>query len=323
MRHALNLSVARGLRYNRRMEGVAPMPNFLKEYFVGLADSLQSTLKTPDAYLSKVALTVVTLVLGLLLYILLKKMITQSVKDYAKKLQLHKGTKQIMTTLTVIAVFFIWIQAINVLILISLLLGVIAVFMVRGLTSNLIGYVVIKYRKYLEIGHRIEINGVVGDVIDIKATNVRMLEVRGGLSSDSNTGRTIKLPNSIIFDESIKIIGVKNSFVWHELKYVLSFESDWEAAEDILENVGSAYFEETILSDPKKINGDVPSEPEKLRPVFSVDTNDAGIVLVMRYLVDYRHGTSVKSSLQRQILPKFGEHPNINFAILEVKVFRD
>ncbi len=296
------------------------MPEFLKEYFSGLADSLQSTLNTPDAYLSKVALSAVTLVLGFLLYIFLKKMIAQNVKGYTKKLQLNKGTKQIMATITVIGVFFIWIQAINVLILIALLLGVVTVFMVRGLTSNLIGFIVIKYRKYLEIGHRVEINGILGDVIDITATNVKMLEVRGDLSSDSNTGRVIKLPNSIIFDESIKIVGVKNSFVWHEMKYVLSFESDWHAAEKILVDVGEKYFEETVLLASEYNEKDISINEDERRPVFSVDTNDAGIVVVLRYLVDYRHGTTIKTSLQRKILPQFSQHRNIEFAILEVKV---
>ena len=296
------------------------MPEFLKEYFSGLADSLQSTLNTPDAYLSKVALSAVTLVLGFLLYIFLKKMIAQNVKGYTKKLQLNKGTKQIMATITVIGVFFIWIQAINVLILIALLLGVVTVFMVRGLTSNLIGFIVIKYRKYLEIGHRVEINGILGDVIDITATNVKMLEVRGDLSSDSNTGRVIKLPNSIIFDESIKIVGVKNSFVWHEMKYVLSFESDWHAAEKILVDVGEKYFEETVLLASEYNEKDLSINEDERRPVFSVDTNDAGIVVILRYLVDYRHGTTVKTSLQRKILPQFSQHRNIEFAILEVKV---
>ncbi|WP_039043659.1 mechanosensitive ion channel family protein [Sporosarcina sp. ZBG7A] len=298
------------------------MPDVLKEYFLGLADSLKSTLKTPDAYLNKVALTVVILVLGLSLYVLFKKMILRSVKDFTKKIQLHKAAKQTMATLTVVAVLFIWIQAINVLVLIALLFGVIAVFMVRGLTNNIIGYFVIKYRKYFEIGHRVEINEIIGDVVEINSTSFKLLEVRTGLSSDANTGRIIKLPNSIIFNESIEIIGGANSFVWHELKYVLSFDSEWQTAEKIMTDAGQAYFEETVLPELKKKKGHMSSEQAALQPVFSVDTNDAGIVLVLRYLVDYRHGTCVKTGLQRKILPQLNEHPNIDFAIWEMKVFK-
>lgn len=62
-------------------------------------------------------------------------------------------------------------------------------------------------------------------------------------------------------------------------------------------------------------------EQAALRPVFSVDTNDAGIVLTLRYLVDYQHATTVKTELQRKVLPQLKEELNTEFAILEVKVF--
>ncbi|MDW0110505.1 mechanosensitive ion channel family protein [Sporosarcina aquimarina] len=298
------------------------MPDFLQNYFDGLTESVFSTLKTPDAYLNKIALTAIIIVIGILLYMLLKKIVTRNESDFKRRIRTRKFLKNTMSTLTLLSVLFIWVQAINVLILIALLSGVFIAFMVRGLTTNITAYFVIRYRKYFEIGHRIEINNIIGDVIDITPINVKMLEVRGGLSSDSNTGRIIKLPNSIIFDESIEVLGIANKFVWHELKYVLSFDSDWEAAEKIMTEAGELYFEETVLPQLKETNGHLPADPAALRPVFSVDTNDAGIVLIVRYLVDYIQGTSVKTYLQRKILPQLITHPKIEFAIAEVKLFR-
>ena len=298
------------------------MPDFLKDYFTRLTESVFSTLKTPDAYLNKIALTVITIVIGFVIYLVLKKLITRSEKDFKRRIKSRKVIKNSMFTLTSFSVLFIWVQAINVLILIALLFGVFVAFMVRGLTTNITAYFVIRYRKYFEIGHRIEINGIIGDVIDFSPISIKMLEVRGGLSSDANTGRVIKLPNSIIFDESIEIIGVTNEFVWHELKYVVSFDSDWEAAEKIMTEVGAAYFEDHVLPELIEHNRYLPSEPDAWRPVFSVDTDDVGIVLILRYLVDYQHGTRVKTALQRQVLPQLNHHPNIEFAIVELKVFR-
>jgi len=298
------------------------MPDFLTNYFSGLVESLSSTLKTPDAYLNKIALTATVIVIGLVLHILLKNIITRNVKDFKSKFQLYKLSKQSMVTLTIVAALLIWVQAINALILIILLFGVFVVFMVRGLTNNFIGYFVIKYRRYFEIGHRIEINDIIGDVIDINPINFKLLEVRHGLSADANTGRIIKLPNSMIFDKSIEIIGVVNKFIWHEIKYVLSFESDWQAAEKIMMDVGNIYFNESVLPKLEENNGYLQSGQDKLKPVFSVDTNADGIVVNLRYLVDYRHGTSVKTLIQRNILPQFKDNPQIQFAIVEVKIFR-
>lgn len=298
------------------------MPDLLKEYFDGLTESVFSTLKTPDAYLNKIALTAIIIAIGTLLYMTLKKIATRNENDFKRRIRTRKVLKNTMTTLTILGALFIWVQAINVLVLIALLFGVFIAFMVRGLTTNITAYFVIRYRKYFEIGHRIEINNIIGDVIDITPISIKMLEVRGGLSSDANTGRTIKLPNSIIFDESIEIIGVANSFVWHELKYVVSFDSDWQTAEKIMTEAGQAYFEETILTELEETNGVSPRNQEALHPVFSVDTNDAGIILTLRYLVDYQHGTSVKTAFQRKILPQLNDHPKIEFAIMEVKVFQ-
>lgn len=299
------------------------MPEFLLDYFSGLAESLQSTLNTPDAYLNKIALTVVILILSLSIYIFTKKLITRKMKDLMKKLQFQNGVKNTMVILTIIAVLFIWVQAINVLILLSLLFGVIAVFMVRGLTNNFVGYFVIRYRQYFQIGHRIEINGIIGDVVDINPINFKLLEVRHGLSSDASTGRVIKLPNSIVFNESIEMIGVTNSFIWHELKYTLSFDSDWQAAEKIMVEAGDTYFEKTVMPELKEQNNPMSNESMNSKPVFSVDTNAEGIVVVLSYMVNYNHATKVKTEFQRKILPQFNDNIQINFAIIEVKVFRD
>lgn len=299
------------------------MPEFVTDYLSGLADSLLVTLKRPDAYLNKVSLTVLILAAGIALYVLLKKMITHNVKDFTKRYRAHKVWKNFMMTLVIFLILFIWIRAINALILIALLSGVFAVFMVRGLTNNIIGFFVIRYRKYFEVGHRVEINGVVGDVIEINPIHFKLLEVRGGLSSDANTGRIIKLPNQLIFNESIEIIGVENIFIWHEIKHILSFDSDWRAAEKIMTDAGQSYLQETLLPELGQKNGHAPKDPKKLEPVFSVDVNDAGIVLILRYLVDYRKGTKVKTALQREMLTCFTEHPAIEFAAMEVKILKE
>lgn len=298
------------------------MPDFFTEYFTQLAESLMHTLREPDAYLNKISLTVVVLIVTISLHLLLKRLINKNVNDFRKYLRLKKVLKQTMVTISILLILFIWIQAMNVLILMALLLGVIVVFMVRGLTSNIIGYFVIKARRYFEVGHRVEINDIIGDVIEINSINFKLLEVRNDLSSDANTGRIIKLPNSIIFEESIEMIGIANTFVWHEIKYVLSFDSDWQAAEKIMREAGDTYFKESVEGNLVH-NKHLPSDELKLHPVFSLNTNEDGIILILRYLVDYRNGTSVKTALQRKILTQFNENPNIKFATLDIRIFSE
>lgn len=296
------------------------MPDFLTGYFDKLTNNILTTLETPEDYFNKIALTAVIIALSFLLRFLFRKFVVNNENDFVRRFQLQKIVKRIMITLTVIAVLFIWIQAINGLILISLLVGVFIVIMVRGLTSNIIGYIVIRSRSYFKIGHRVEINGITGDVIEINPVSFELLEVRNWLSSDSNTGRVIKLPNKIIFDSSIEIVGVTNVFVWHEIKYVLSFDSDWQAAEEIMTDAGNAYFKETVVPSLQEENAELLHEKDGLQSVFSLNTNEDGIVLVLRYFVDYRNGTSIKTGLQRRILVEIDKNPHIKFATLDIRI---
>lgn len=296
------------------------MSEFLKEYFTGLMKSFSSSLDEEDVYSDKLALTIVVIVIGFLLYILFRKLIKSNVSDGPRKWIWQKVCKHTMVTLIVLVVLFIWIQAINVLVLIALLSGIFIVFMFRGLTNNIIGYFVIRSRQYFKVGHRVEINDIIGDVIEINLINITLLEVRNGLSSDSNTGRKIKIPNKIIFDESIEMIGRADTFISHEIKYVLSFDSDWQAAEQIMTAVGATYYDESVRPQLEKERNYLTDSEEKLHPVFSLNTNEDGIILVLRYVVDYRKGTPTKTYLQRQMLTQFADHPDIKFATVDIRI---
>ena len=80
--------------------------------------------------MNKVTLTTVIIIVGLLLQFLFHNLIKQNVRDSKRKFKLHRIVKSSIETLTVIAVLFVWIQAINELILLALLFGVFIVFIV-------------------------------------------------------------------------------------------------------------------------------------------------------------------------------------------------
>lgn len=290
------------------------MTDVFQGYFTGLIENILSTLNEPDAYLNKIAVTVVVAIIGLLIHIFFKNLMKTYISDIRKRLKVSKAFKIIMISLTSTAVLFIWIRAINALILIALLLGIFIIFMLRGLTHNIIGFFVIKYRRYFEVGHRVEIGDIIGDVIEINPVSFKLLEIRKWLSSDSNTGRFIEVPNSIIFDKSVQVVGLENKLIWHEINYTLSYESDWQEAERIMREAGDLYFKETVVPLLEEINENLPMTSKELRPIFSLDTTTTGIVVTLRYITNYREGTKSKTKLQRIILSKFGESSNIEFA---------
>ena len=303
------------------------MTEALKEYMNQLADNLLQTLKTPGAYLNKIALTVVVFFLGLLIYKVMDKQIgkkdTKSVSDIKIKVKSRKILRNSLTALGVGLVLSIWIQAINALILIALLFGAFIAVMLRGLLHNIMGYFAIKHWKYLKKGSRVEVKDLIGDVIDVNLVSFKLLEVRSWLSSDTDTGREIKVPNSIIFEEPVRKIGESNNYIWQEINYVLSFDSNWQEAEKIITDAGNKYFNQTLLPSMESNNPYKLRNRQTLNPVFSLNTNEKGIMINLRYLVDYRKGTSVKTKLQREILTKFDKNPNIKFSALDIRIITE
>lgn len=296
------------------------LPDFIKEYMGKLVESLLSTSATPGEYLDKIALTTIVIIVFTLIHMLIRSIVKRSISSLSKRLTLLKTLKTVFLNLTGIAILFIWIQAINALVLIALLLGGLMFFIVKGLTTNIIGYFVIKFRKYFRIGHRVEIDDVIGDVMDINFTNIELMELRNWLSSDSKTGRVVKLPNKIIFDEKVKIIGLKNTFVWQEIQYVFTFESNFEAAEKVFKETGEEYVTNTLTPVLREENPKWLDHTEAIQPVCSLQVNEAGIVMTLRYLVHYLAGTKTKTELHKEILKKLQAHPDIQFAVQDVRI---
>ena len=290
------------------------MSNVLQNYFTGLIDNLSSTLDDPTAYLNKIAVTTVVIIIGLLIRSFFKNIMKFYISDVRKRLKVSKVFEVAMMVIIIFIVLYIWIKAINALILISLLIGISVVFLLRGLTHNIIGFFVIKYRRYFKVGHRVEIGDIIGDIIEINPVSFKLLEVRNWLSSDSNTGRSIEVPNSIIFDKSVQVIGLENKLIWQEINYTLSYESDWQEAEKIMRDAGDLHFQKTVMPMLKEINENLPMVSKDLEPVFALTTDTRGIVVTLRYIVNYAEGTKSRTKLQRNILPKLSESSNIQFA---------
>lgn len=303
------------------------MTDALKDYTNQLLNNLLKTLKTPGAYLNKIALTAVVIFLSVMIYRILMKQIrkkdTENIDDLKIRAQSKKIIKNGLVALVAILVLSIWIQAINALILIALLFGAFVIIMLRGLFHNIIGYFVIKHWNYFDNGSRVEVKDIIGDVVDLNFFSFKLLEVRNWLSSDTETGRVIEVPNSIIFEESVRKIGEENSYIWHEINYILSFDSDWQEAEHIMTVVGKNYFEQILLPSMDPLSKYYLENENKIKPVFSLNTDEKGIIVNLRYLVDYRKGTSTKTALQREVLIKFDENPHIKFGALDIRLLSE
>ncbi|MBS0622949.1 MAG: mechanosensitive ion channel family protein [Verrucomicrobia bacterium] len=91
-----------------------------------------------------------------------------------------------------------------------------------------------------EVGDRIEINGIRGDVVYINLLSTKILEVGPGDSSQQQTGRSISIPNSMLLQHPVVNESYLHHVLFHNIIVPLKRSDDWQQARDLLLEIAYA-----------------------------------------------------------------------------------
>ncbi|TDI73343.1 MAG: mechanosensitive ion channel family protein [Bacteroidetes bacterium] len=166
-------------------------------------------------------------------------------------------------------------------------------------------------------GDRIEINGVRGDVVDIRMLRTTLLEIGGWVDGDQSTGRIVHIPNSWVYLHAVYNYTRTFNFIWNELSYTLTFKSNWEAARDIITefaNESAAIVEKQARSQIKQLSGEFLIHYSVMTPFVYVSVATDGVKLTLRYLCEVRKRRGSSHALNVSILAAFQDRDDIEFA---------
>ncbi|MFC1809356.1 mechanosensitive ion channel family protein [Candidatus Omnitrophota bacterium] len=270
-----------------------------------------------DLYSKKIVQTGFVITFGYLLIFLFVSMINRRIKDLRVRHVVRKNIIYILNILIFLYIFFIWIQNINSL---TIFLSVISAGIALALQEALLciaGWFLILVRRPFEVGDRIEMNGVKGDVIDIRFIQTSLLEIGNWVDADQSTGRIVTVPNSAVFKKELYNYNRGFEYIWNEINIVVTFESDWNRAKEIMLQHGMKEAEAKEATFKRRINQMTKSYMihfEKLTPIVYVNIKDSGVQLSLRYLTEAKKRRSTQDELCRAILNEFEQENRINFA---------
>ena len=182
---------------------------------------------------------------------------------------------------------------------------------------SLVGWFLIVGRFGISVGDRVEINQVKGDVIDIGLLRITLLEVGNWIGAEQSTGRVVFFPNSFIFQSHYFNYSTGNSFIWDEIRFTVTYESDWKRARQILEEVAtraSQTFVDAAKGSQKQLERQYQINLGTLTPYVYVSIANNGIDLVLRYLTGIRKRRSTQDQICQEILQAFGAVPDIELS---------
>lgn len=293
------------------------MTEYLSDFQTSIFDTLKKAVNNPTSYYNNLTKTMMLLLILFCFYWLIRRGLSKSHIEPLKKIRIKKKVKNSFFILLVIGVSIIWINALNSLAILLFLLGLFGIVLIRGILDNILAWFIIRKRHYFRINQRIEVNDKIGRVVTMGLFHFELAEIKNWLSSESYTGRTIKIPNKDIFDAELFIYNYREPYVRQEISYLIRHDNDWQGAKEIISKAIDSYYQEELLPSMDSQLSD--KWKEEMLPTFNMSLDENGITLFCQFLVDYSKVASVKTRLHEEVLEGFNQHGNIEFAVLEVK----
>ncbi len=217
---------------------------------------------------------------------------------------INKGLKLFRLFAILFVCLFLWKENINnVFTIIGITSATIALAL-KDVLFNLFAGFYIKSSKPFKVEDRIEIDGTIGDVININLCSFNLLEVG---DKDQSTGIIIEIPNSFVFSKKIKNYTKAIKYVWSEIYVKVNLDSDLEKTKKILYNIINK--NEIVKTIPSKMKRDMKEAMKDYRiyynhlePIIYTNVVDDYVMLSIRYLVHPKKKRFVESQIWNQII---------------------
>jgi small-conductance mechanosensitive channel len=270
----------------------------------------------PDV-LDRIVLSLIVVTVLAVLRVIFTWVVDRRTENVRLRYRAKKLATYTVTTLAIFLVGSVWFSGFGS---VSTFLGLLSAGLaiaLKDMIASIAGWFYILGRKPFEVGDRIAIGEHAGDVIDQRLFRFSMLEIGNWVDADQSTGRVIHVPNSHVFTATIANYTAGFAYIWNELPVLVTFESDWSKAKQILQRIADERCSQFTHTAAEAIRRAARSQMivySKLDPKVWTSVADCGVLLTLRYLCDPRQRRNTAELIWEDILHEFAAADNIDFA---------
>ncbi len=254
------------------------------------------------------------------------KLIHRSTSDVKTRYVWRKTLTYIAVLLGTLLVGSVWFRGFKQL---STFLGLVSAGIAIALKdplTNMAGWLFIILRRSFKVGDRIQLGEHAGDVIDIRLFQFVMLEIGKWVDADQSTGRIIHVPNSKIFTQTLANYTAGFQYIWNEIPVLITFESNWQKAKQLLEKIVRKHTEELGKAAEARIRRASRKFMifyRNLTPIVYTSVKDSGVLLTLRFLIHPRKRRGIDQGIWEDILTEFNKCTDIDFAYPTRRFYRN
>ena len=253
---------------------------------------------------------IVTIAIGLIVIFVASKLTKKSLGKRIKSDNWHK-TKKIVNVIAYALVIVLILAVYNDRLSgVTVALGVAGAgiaFALQEVITSIAGWIAIMLGGFYRTGDRVMLGGIKGDVIDQGILRTTVMELGEWVDADLYNGRIVRIANSFVFKEPVFNYSADFPFLWDELKIPVKFGSDYDRAQEILEEVADDVTGEYANESQARWDDMVRKyniENASLHTMVSLRVTDNWVEYTLRYVTHYRYRRSTQNALYSQILKK-------------------
>jgi len=184
----------------------------------------------------------------------------------------------------------------------------------KEILMNISGWFYVVVRKPFEVGNRIGILDLYGDVIDIRLMDFTIIETAHPKLGGQSTGRVVHIPNSALLTQPLSNASKEFAFNWNEIRVPVTLKSDWQKALAIIESIAAEKLERISVDDERlKRSEDLYLiKFNRVRPIVYVEYRGGAVLLTIRHLCEPKNRRILTDQIWREILLRFATESDIH-----------
>ena len=248
-------------------------------------------------------------ILTVVILLFVRRQSTKVLRAYAQsRAQRTENVDRFMRTVNlvwkfVIAVFVIIAMSgsLKLMGLSAAFLGMMLGWSLQAPVTGIAAWLMILLKRPFRIGDRVIIAGIIGDVMDITLTHVILNQVGGTIGGEERSGRAVLIPNAILFGNIIMNYTLQEKYTLDEVPVRLTFDSDWELAQQIM------------VAAAQQACADIIEETGQ-KPFIRCEFFDAGVLVRLRYQTIASKRQEISSAIVEKVLSEFkANYPKVKF----------
>ncbi len=177
--------------------------------------------------------------------------------------------------------------------------------------TGVAAWIMVVVKRPFDIGDRIIVGDVKGDVRDITLTHIVLDEVGGLVNSEVVSGRVIMVPNYQLYELNITNYTQQHDYIIGEAIVQVTYESDLDKAIKIVSDSAMKYSKEAF-------------EKLKQDPMIRILMVDSGIEVKVRFYGNAYNIQKLTSDITKEIFDRIKEEKDVEIAYPHTEIiFKD